>query len=400
MEAAATMTTESLTQRSCLALRVLLDNSGRRVQETYRCCCRKVACMQASGVWRDGDHLLADRPLDSLGLRPLHFEDANVEAQATSEWSISYLKGQLQLVQCHASELLRVICTTLILAKDDQHRSAVLSKLTTIIQPLLQVLQEANATLSASLKLQTVLQHRLDDDYPEEVTAVVRQCRMSSDQQRLSASAAGYYEQAVEQLVDVEVHCQAMMARLHYMSSTLLRDVLRVQRGTGDITLPKSAIKHWVQQHQLLASSIGQAAAAVDTIALPEQQHAMHATQKDSSTLDDGNDETPAVDSSEAAVDEPAAIGRQRTQPVETFEHEALPSDAEPVCELSEAEKLEQWKMEKAERARQRALRKTLEAERRLEAARTRRLLSELQGVIQARGGLREEQPRPSPSSG
>eukprot|EP00730_Choanoeca_flexa_P002289 TRINITY_DN10992_c0_g1_i1.p1 TRINITY_DN10992_c0_g1~~TRINITY_DN10992_c0_g1_i1.p1 ORF type:complete len:363 (+),score=70.83 TRINITY_DN10992_c0_g1_i1:685-1773(+) len=252
MEAAATMTTESLTQRSCLALRVLLDNSGRRVQETYRCCCRKVACMQASGVWRDGDHLLADRPLDSLGLRPLHFEDANVEAQATSEWSISYLKGQLQLVQCHASELLRVICTTLILAKDDQHRSAVLSKLTTIIQPLLQVLQEANATLSASLKLQTVLQHRLDDDYPEEVTAVVRQCRMSSDQQRLSASAAGYYEQAVEQLVDVEVHCQAMMARLHYMSSTLLRDVLRVQRGTGDITLPKSAIKHWANSSDCL----------------------------------------------------------------------------------------------------------------------------------------------------
>ena len=62
----------------------------------------------------------------ALGLRPAHFQDAEAEAKATSTWSISYLKvrvveirlcrrktvtcgvqGQLQLVTCHSSELLR-----------------------------------------------------------------------------------------------------------------------------------------------------------------------------------------------------------------------------------------------------------------------------------------------------
>jgi hypothetical protein len=61
---------DDVDERSCLALRILLDHHNRQVQALCRVATLEVrANYQVSAVWNEGDTLLSDRSLDSLGER-------------------------------------------------------------------------------------------------------------------------------------------------------------------------------------------------------------------------------------------------------------------------------------------------------------------------------------------
>ena len=241
------------------------------------------------------------------------------------------------------------------------------------------------ASLADSLQLQSVLQHRVDDSYPGEAAIVVQQCRIAQGRQRLSAPAAALYERTMQPLVDVEVQCQATAARLRYMSQQLYTTLQML--GSDPEALPQTFRKTWDGQQQQLASAMEQAQAAIARISLLMPSPVCRedpVMQEDSSLV-----AAVTADASASRLDTSDAVAVQQGQPVELYEGQAQPPS---VFEhkLSEAEELAAWKQAKTERARQRALQKTLAEERRLEGERTRRLLSELQSVIDANGGLRE----------